>query len=90
MHHGQEFEMRQVCDENSVDIYGLVSPEGEYVTMGKNLKARGEVSPLPPSPVDFLDQLITRIISVWLLKYRWRNDFLSTFLAPFTLSNLMS
>ena len=67
MHHGQEFEMRQVCDENSVDIYGLVSPEGEYVTMGKNLKARGEVSPLPPSPVDFLNQLITRIISVWLL-----------------------
>jgi dynein heavy chain len=30
-------------DENSVDIYGIISPEAEYVTMGKNLKARGEV-----------------------------------------------
>jgi dynein heavy chain len=30
-------------DENSVDIYGIISPESEYVTMGKNLKARGEV-----------------------------------------------
>lgn len=30
-------------DETSVDIYGIISPEGEYVTMGKNLKARGEV-----------------------------------------------
>ena len=33
----------RVLDENSVDIYGIISPEGEYVTMGKNLKARGEV-----------------------------------------------
>ena len=30
-------------DENSVDIFGIISPESEYVTMGKNLKARGEV-----------------------------------------------
>eukprot|EP00960_Hanusia_phi_P070417 767305-Hanusia_phi.AAC.13 len=30
-------------DESSVDIYGIISPENEYVTMGKNLKARGEV-----------------------------------------------
>ena len=30
-------------DECSVDIYGNISPESEYITMGKNLKARGEV-----------------------------------------------
>jgi len=30
-------------DETSVDIYGMISSEGEYVTLGKNLKARGEV-----------------------------------------------
>ena len=34
--------VRQI-DDQSVDIYGIVSPESEYVTMGKNLKARGEV-----------------------------------------------
>ena len=33
----------KVPDEASVDIYGIISPESEYVTMGKNLKARGEV-----------------------------------------------
>ena len=33
----------KVFDETSVDIYGMVSPETEYVTLGKNLKARGEV-----------------------------------------------
>ncbi len=33
----------KVFDEASVDIYGMISPESEYVTLGKNLKARGEV-----------------------------------------------
>ncbi|KAJ1494153.1 hydrolytic ATP binding site of dynein motor region D1-domain-containing protein [Baffinella frigidus] len=33
----------KIFDENSVDIYGLISPENEYITMGKHLKARGEV-----------------------------------------------
>lgn len=31
------------ADEASVDVYGMISPENEYVTLGKNLKARGEV-----------------------------------------------
>ena len=30
-------------DENSVDIYGMISSEGEYVSLGQNLKARNEV-----------------------------------------------
>jgi len=30
-------------DPKSLDIYGMISPEGEYVVLGKNLKARGEV-----------------------------------------------
>ena len=30
-------------DPSSLDIYGMISPEGEYVALGKNLKARGEV-----------------------------------------------
>jgi len=33
----------KVLDPNSHEIYGMVSPEGEYVSLGKNLKARGEV-----------------------------------------------
>jgi dynein heavy chain, axonemal len=33
----------KVLDPNSYEIYGMVSPEGEYVSLGKNLKARGEV-----------------------------------------------
>jgi len=33
----------QSFDPKSVDIYGMISPEGEYVSLGKNLKARGEV-----------------------------------------------
>lgn len=32
-----------IPDEASVDIYGMISSEGEYVTLGKTLKARGEV-----------------------------------------------
>ena len=34
---------KKVLDEASVDIYGMISPETEYVTLGNNLKARGEV-----------------------------------------------
>ena len=30
-------------DPKSIDIFGMVSPEGEYVGLGKNLKARGNV-----------------------------------------------
>ncbi len=30
-------------DENSTDIYRMVSSEGEYVSLGANLKARNEV-----------------------------------------------
>ena len=33
----------KIFDESSVDIYGMISPENEYVTLGKNLKARAEV-----------------------------------------------
>ena len=32
---------KKVLDEASVDIYGMISPETEYVTLGNNLKARG-------------------------------------------------
>jgi len=48
-----------VFDDASVDIYGLISPENEYITMGKNLKARGEVKPpeilKPQSPEPSLE-----------------------------------
>ena len=30
-------------DPKSIDIFGMVSPEGEYVGLGKKLKARGNV-----------------------------------------------
>ena len=30
-------------DENSIDIYGMISSEGEYVSLGQNLKARNQV-----------------------------------------------
>ena len=30
-------------DEDSIDIYGMVSSENEYVSLGANLKARNEV-----------------------------------------------
>ena len=30
-------------DENSIDIYGMISSESEYVSLGANLKARNEV-----------------------------------------------
>ena len=30
-------------DDNSIDIYGMISSESEYVSLGANLKARNEV-----------------------------------------------